>query len=77
MGSPVVIFFANKFLKLTLERFWCPLHGGISSLMLMPDLLPIGIPNRADLIDNIEQVLKFSNSELETSLAFFCHGARR
>ncbi len=39
--------------------------------MLIPDLLPIGITNRGNLIDNIEQVLKFSNSELETPHAFF------
>jgi hypothetical protein len=39
--------------------------------MLMPDLLPIRITNRDDLINNIKQVLKFSNSKLETPLAFF------
>jgi hypothetical protein len=59
-----------------LEQFWCPLHCGISSQMLMPDLLPIWITNGDDLVDNIEKVLKFSYSELETSLAFSRHGAR-
>ncbi len=39
--------------------------------MLTSDLFPIGIPNRDDLVNNIEQVLKFINSELETPLAFF------
>ncbi len=61
----------NKFLKLRLEQFQCLLHRGISSQMLMPDLLLIGISNREDLVNNIKQVLKFSNSELETPLAFF------
>ncbi len=59
-----------------LEQFWCLLHRGISSQMLMPDLLPIWITNRDNLVNNIKQMLQFSNSELETPLAFFCHGAR-
>ncbi len=54
-----------------LEQFWCLLHHGKSSGILMPDLLPIWITNRDDLGDNIKQVLEFSNSELETPLAFF------
>jgi hypothetical protein len=37
----------------------------------MPDLLPIMIPTRGNLVDNIKQVLKFSKCELETPLAFF------
>jgi len=75
LGSPVGLF-ADKFLILLLERFWFLLHSEISSQMLMPDLLPIRITYKDDLVDNIKQVLKFSNSELETPFAFFCHGVR-
>jgi hypothetical protein len=39
--------------------------------MLMPDLLPIRIANRDNLINNIKKVLKFSIIELETPLACF------
>ncbi len=67
----------KKFLKLMLEQFRCLLYHGISGKMLMPDLLPIRIPKRDNVVNNIKQVLKFSNSELETSLALFHHGARR
>ncbi len=39
--------------------------------MLLPDLLPILITNGDNVINDIKHVLKFSNSELETPLAFF------
>ncbi len=39
--------------------------------MLLPDLLPIWITDGDNVIDDIKHVLKFSNSELETPLAFF------
>jgi hypothetical protein len=39
--------------------------------MLMSDLLLIRIPNGEDLVNDIKQVLKLSNSKLETPLAFF------
>ncbi len=39
--------------------------------MLLPDLLPIWITNRDNVVNDIEHVLKFSNSELETPFAFF------
>ncbi len=39
--------------------------------MLLPDLLPVWITNGDDVVDDIVHVLKFSNSELETPLAFF------
>ncbi len=60
-----------------LEQFWCPLHRGISSQMLLPDLLPIWITNGDNVVDDIEHVLKFSNSELETPLAFFVRDDRQ
>ncbi len=39
--------------------------------MLLPDLLPVWITNGDNVVNDIKHVLKFSNTELKTPLAFF------
>ena len=60
------IFFASKLLKLALQRFRGPLLCGITSRMLLPDALPIGIPDGDDILNGLEQMFYFGNGELKS-----------
>jgi hypothetical protein len=59
-------FFASKLLKLALQRFRGPLLCGITSQMLLPDTLPIGIPDGYDILNGLKQMLYFDNGELKS-----------
>ena len=60
------IFFASKLLKLALQQFRGLLLCGITSQMLLPDALPIGIPDEDDILNGLKQMFYFNNGELKS-----------